>query len=81
VLGLALSLETVDLVHVVGLVVATVKEDTLGVQPLVGKEGKDDLDRPRTTVHKVAIEHNHVVVRRRLDDAEEVEDIVELAVG
>ncbi|KLT39953.1 hypothetical protein CC85DRAFT_288044 [Cutaneotrichosporon oleaginosum] len=65
-LGLALSLEAIDLVHVccqedcakeihtVCLMISAVEEHALRVQPLVGKQCEDNLNRPRASVDKVA---------------------------
>lgn len=43
VLGLALSFETVDTVHIIRLVVTTVEEEAVRTQPLVGVEQQSNL--------------------------------------
>lgn len=42
VFGLALSLESVDLVHVVCLMVASVQEHAMGTKPLIGIQEEGD---------------------------------------
>ena len=66
-------------VHVRRLVVAAVEEDAVRVEPLVGKERERDLDRPRAPVDKVAVEEEQVRQRGRARQAEEMQQVVELA--
>ena len=79
VFGLALALESVDLVHVIRLVVATVEEQAVRTQPLVGVEKKSDFARPRATVDKVAVEEISVGVGGAAVSAEDLQQIKELA--
>lgn len=46
VLGLALAFETINLVHIVCLVVSTVEENPVGTKHLVGVEDQGDFCRP-----------------------------------
>jgi hypothetical protein len=56
VLETAFALETVHAVHVVGLVVAAVEEEGLGVFPLVGVEEEGNFGGPGAAVNKVTVE-------------------------
>ena len=56
ILGLDLTLESVHLVHVVCLVVASGQVHVVWVQNLEGQQRKDNLHRERAPVHKVSIE-------------------------
>ena len=80
VLGLALALEAVDAVHVVRLVVAAVQEEGARPQPLVRVEQQGDLGRPGAAVDKVAIEEVGARPAREAVEAEDLEQVEELAV-
>lgn len=56
ILGFDLALEAVHLVHSLAFVVTTSHEKMIRVQQLEAKEGKDALNRKRTTVDEVAVE-------------------------
>ena len=56
VLGLALSLKTIHPVHVVCLVVASVEEERVGVQPLVGVQEQGNFSGPGAAIDKVTVE-------------------------
>ena len=80
VLCLALALEAVHLVHVVRLVVAAVEEEGAGAQPLVGVEEERDLGRPGAAVDEVAVEEVRVRRAGEAVEAEDLEEVEELAV-
>jgi hypothetical protein len=58
--------------------VPPVQKDPLRVQPLVREQRQGDLDRPRTSIDKVPVEDDGVVVGRRGEDGQEVAEVVEL---
>jgi hypothetical protein len=75
VLGLAFTLETIDSVHVVCLVVSTVQEELLRSQPLVSIQEQSDLSRPRTSIHKVTVKKIPVLLIRGTVTAEQFHKI------
>lgn len=75
VLGLALALKPVDPVHVVRLVVPSVEEEAVGVQPLVGKEQQRDFCRPRAPVDEIAVEEIHVGFRWEAVPTEDFQEV------
>ncbi|PSN68503.1 hypothetical protein BS50DRAFT_367370 [Corynespora cassiicola Philippines] len=79
VLGPALALEAVHPVHVVCLVVSTVEEEAVRVQPLVGVEEKGDFGRPRASIDKVTIEEEGVLLGGLAGEAEDFHEVEELA--
>lgn len=78
VLGLAFSFETINLVHIVRLVVATVEEDPVGTKHLVCVEEQGDFCRPRATVDKVSVEEVCMLLRGVSVSSEDFEKIEEL---
>lgn len=79
VLRLALTLEAVDAVHVVRLVVAAVEEEGLWPQPLVRVQQQRDLCRPRPPVDEVSVEEVVVLVAGRPVPPEQLHEIEVLA--
>lgn len=79
ILGLAFALEAVNLVHVVGLVVAAVQEEAIGPQPLVCIKQQRNLRRPRAAVDKVAVEEVVVLLVGAAVKPEELHKIEVLA--
>jgi hypothetical protein len=75
VFGTALALEAVHSVHVVRLMIATVEEELGRVQPLVSIEKQRNLCRPGASVDKVAVEEEHVLVRRLASETEDLHEI------
>lgn len=70
ILDLALSLETINAVHVIGLVVTSVNEELTWSQPLVCVQKKSNLRGPRASVNKVAIEKIVVFLGRETIQSE-----------
>ncbi len=56
VFRLAFPFESIDLVHVVRLVISPVQEEAGRIQPFVGIQKQRDLGRPGASVDKVAVE-------------------------
>ena len=78
VLGLTLAFEAIDFVHVVGLMIASIEEEGLWMQPLVGVEKQDNLGRPRTPVYKVAVEEVVMILSWEAVESEEFHQVEEL---
>mmetsp|Transcript_88209 Transcript_88209/g.246809 ORF Transcript_88209/g.246809 Transcript_88209/m.246809 type:complete len:317 (-) Transcript_88209:327-1277(-) len=72
--------EPVVLVQASRLVIATCKEHTPGVQQFPSEQAQHDLDRERTSVHKVAIEDVRVFLGRNPVQLKDVQEIVKLTV-
>lgn len=79
ILGLDFTLETVDLVHVVRLVVATVQEEAVGSQPLVGVQKQGNFTRPGASVDKITVEQVPVLVIGLSVYAEQLQEVKVLA--
>lgn len=79
VFGAAFALETVHAVHIVGLVVTAVQEEGIGIQPLVCIQGQGDFGGPGASVDKVAVEEVVVFLGRFASEAEDFQEVEELA--
>lgn len=62
VLGFAFSFKSVHSVHVIGLMVSSVQEESIGTQPLVRIEEQGNFSGPGSSIHEVTIEQVPVFV-------------------
>jgi len=81
VFGFAFALEAVHAVHVVGFVVAAVEEEGGWVKHFVGVEEEGDFGGPGAAVYEVAVEEEVVFFRGFAGEAEDFEEVEELAWG
>ena len=79
VLGFALALEAIYLVHVVRLVVSTVEEELIRSQPLVCIQEKSDLRRPGTAVDEISVEQIGMGIGWETIQSENLEEVEVLA--
>mmetsp|Transcript_8737 Transcript_8737/g.19506 ORF Transcript_8737/g.19506 Transcript_8737/m.19506 type:complete len:224 (+) Transcript_8737:825-1496(+) len=75
ILGTALACEAIDEVRLQHLMVSSVEEDRVRVSHLERKQGHDDLNGPRTSVHEVSVEEEWCGIRRQAGQAEHVQEI------
>lgn len=80
-LGLGLTLETIDTVHLPSLMITAGQEEVMGEAAFVSKEQEDDLDGEGTAVDKVTIKEESMGFRGLTGEVKEIEEIVELTMN
>jgi hypothetical protein len=73
IFSLTLAFESINLIHIIRLVVSTVQEETVGPQPLVSVKQQRNFARPGTTVDEITVEEISVCIGGGTVSSEDLE--------